>query len=610
MGLRRSLTLHWFPAFVLALLLGTAGVATAVATVRSRDDDRRRAAAEALAARAAELDADTTLALSVLALPEAVAGTPQDRAAATRGVLTNVHMVDGDDAADDDDLAVLFERARDEGSVQLSDALVAAAPVYREGEPATTVAERRDAIDGFVVATFDLDVDGVTLMPGGVHEEQSGTVSVPLDIAGREWTVEAPVEKASRTPAVVIITLALALGAGVVFAARRARQEVAATAAEADERVRQLRLVGDAGTLLQRSLDLAEVLPALAVLLSDQLDLAGTSILVADERGRLVEVFAMGRRPATVPRSVAELRRTPTELAAGSEGVLALERGGRTVGAVAVLPKRHMDEGELRTTAAVAELTGSAIANAQAFERELASARQLLELDHLKTEFLSTVSHELRTPVAAIVGFSSLLRDRDDQLDAERRADLLTRIVRNAESLSTLVNGLLDFARVERRSLQLEAASHDLSALVRDVVEQTETLFEQHTLMVDAPDGVMAAVDPYAIERIVSNLLTNAAKYSPPGTRIDLLVAHQGGHAVIEVLDHGPGIPAEERARVFSRFYRGNHETARGTRGAGVGLAVVKELAERLGGSVEASEAPSGGARLVVRFPIPTTVPA
>ena len=114
---------------------------------------------------------------------------------------------------------------------------------------------------------------------------------------------------------------------------------------------------------------------------------------------------------------------------------------------------------------------------------------------------------------------------------------------------------------------------------------------------------MIAFTDPDAVERILGNFLSNAAKYSPPGTTITVAVEPSGSRALLAVSDQGPGIPADERTRVFTRFYRSETEATHRTRGAGIGLAIVKEFADRLNASVAVESAAGGGARFVALFP-------
>jgi len=220
----------------------------------------------------------------------------------------------------------------------------------------------------------------------------------------------------------------------------------------------------------------------------------------------------------------------------------------------------------------------------------------------MRTEFLGTASHELRTPATAIEGFAQVLDDGWDDLPEDQRHDLVHRIARNAGSLSQLLEQLLTFTRMERHSLVVELATHDLDEIVRRVIELSTPLLEHHAVVLRSEGRAPALVDPVAVERVLLNLLTNASKYSPPATDIEVDVEQAGERVVLRVTDHGPGIPLEERHLIFERFYRGGSQHALRTRGAGIGLAVVKELVERLGATIEVTEAPAGGSCFTVSF--------
>jgi len=169
--------------------------------------------------------------------------------------------------------------------------------------------------------------------------------------------------------------------------------------------------------------------------------------------------------------------------------------------------------------------------------------------------------------------------------------------------LKRLVDDLLDFARLERHALTVAPQIVSLSELAQQTVEQLASLLEQHHLTLDIQPNVIAFTDPEAVERIVGNFLSNAAKYSPPGSTITVTVEPSGARALLAVSDEGPGIPADERTRVFTRFYRSETEATHRTRGAGIGLAIVKEFADRLNAVVLVESVEGGGARFVALFP-------
>jgi len=233
---------------------------------------------------------------------------------------------------------------------------------------------------------------------------------------------------------------------------------------------------------------------------------------------------------------------------------------------------------------------------------ERATAR-LYETDRLKTTFLRTVSHELRTPLTAITGFSDMVVRHWDALDDSRRLDFLERIRRNSRVLHTLIEEILDLTRLDREGPLPARDPVPVSQLVSEVVDDLTVMLDKHTVRLDLDPDVSTVADSLALSRVVSNLLVNAARYAPEGTVVDVDVFALDECAVIVVADQGPGIPPEERRFVFERFYRGEHDEVLRTHGAGIGLAVVKELTERMGGRVELDDADGGGARFSVYLP-------
>ena len=242
-------------------------------------------------------------------------------------------------------------------------------------------------------------------------------------------------------------------------------------------------------------------------------------------------------------------------------------------------------------------------------EQELAAANhmlgqaneQLQEAVRARTVFLSVVSHELQTPLTSINGLSQLL-SQGAASDLET-SDFARRIARNAHTLSVVVDQLVDFTRLEREAIQLSPRPIDLGALVGLGVDQLRTFLSEHDLDLDLEPDVTVQADPEAVTRILNNLLSNAVKFSPPGSVVEVRVMGRDGVGELLVGDRGPGIPDAERPHLFEPFFRGSRALTFGTPGTGVGLAVVKELAERMGGSVAVANRDGGGARFTVALP-------
>ncbi|HVE24955.1 MAG TPA: sensor histidine kinase, partial [Sporichthya sp.] len=237
------------------------------------------------------------------------------------------------------------------------------------------------------------------------------------------------------------------------------------------------------------------------------------------------------------------------------------------------------------------------------------SARRLRELDHMKTVFLATASHELRTPVAVITGFSELLYNRAESASHEEVREFAHTIRSNAQQLDALTEELLDLTHIDLAGAPEPDAVIDLAAVVERALESHPHLTSDHELRLDLPaDPVSVKGSEKALERILANLVGNAAKYSPAATRITVSVRRERDGIRLLVDDEGPGVPPELREQIFTRFFRGTGDAVTRTRGTGVGLAIVSEYAAKMGAKVTVDSAPGGGARFQVCFPLTAEV--
>ena len=490
------------------------------------------------------------------------------------------------------------------------------APMYAADAPPDTLGERRDAIAGFAVATLDLGAMAAQHLPEGqgarvtIGERTfTGGAGPPrrdvgqrVDLYGYVLDIraggvdEVPVSGLAVAFAVAGVVVAAGVAARILVVRGRLRHQ--------DEDLArgetQAQLIAEVAPIVQQSLDLADVLPAIAVQLRDHFGLAGIQLASGTGTAAEVEVFGLGARP--VPTSIPTLT-PPSTVAAGESLSLALQRGGRSVARLDLVAGRALGEEELRSLRVLSELVTAAVVNANLYAAQQDAVRRLRDLDALKTVFLSTASHELRTPATAIGGFASLLEQRWDAFPEERRQEMVSRIAANARSLGAVVEDLLDFSLLDRREQPLPTTPTDLGGLATGVVDRLSTLFADHELAVDVVPTEAVVGEQNALERVVTNLLTNAAKFSPTGTTITVGVEPAPDGARLVVSDQGPGVPEEDRARIFTRFYRGTGQAVVQTRGVGIGLSVVMELVERLGGTIDVGEAPGGGARFAVWLP-------
>jgi PAS domain S-box-containing protein len=235
------------------------------------------------------------------------------------------------------------------------------------------------------------------------------------------------------------------------------------------------------------------------------------------------------------------------------------------------------------------------------------------ELDRMKTEFVSQVSHELRTPLTAIKGFTDLLLDGDAGEMNEEQEEYLQTIQSNVDRLVTLINDLLDVARIESGRVKLNVEALDLLPLVESVVATLHPLIlgKSQTLAVDVtPDLPQVNGDKDRVVQVLTNLVSNAYKYTPAGGAIRVEAARVGDLARIAVHDNGIGIAPEDLARLFSRFYRVDSSLTREIGGTGLGLSIVKSIVELHGGTVSVESTPGAGSTFAFTLPIAGIVTA
>ncbi len=237
----------------------------------------------------------------------------------------------------------------------------------------------------------------------------------------------------------------------------------------------------------------------------------------------------------------------------------------------------------------------------RALEVERKAGDRLRALDEMKNTFLHAVSHELRTPLAAVLGFALTLARTDLELSEDESKDIAGRIAANARKLDRLLTDLLDLDRLDRGIMEPARHPTDLGALVRRVVRDSE-LAAQRDIDIRA-HSVELSLDPAKVERIVENLLANAVRHTPSGTRVWVRVEPVGGGGLLTVEDDGPGVPEELRTEVFEPFRRGPDAPSHAP-GVGVGLSLVARFAALHGGRawVEGREG-GGGASFRVFLP-------
>ena len=350
------------------------------------------------------------------------------------------------------------------------------------------------------------------------------------------------------------------------------------------------------------------------------------NVAAGDEAGRTLarplhlasaDILAGGREPTAVERGrpgrwvrVVPPSRGDSGIAGRRRHVLPVRVADRAVGQLVVVRRRgtrRLGEGESRFLGVIATQL-AALAERAELQHDATEAEVLRQANELKTALLNAVSHDMRTPLASIKAAAGSLGQDDVAWTLAERSEFAASIEQQADRLDRIVRNLLDLSRMEAGALRPQRAPHDVGALIEDVLARLRARTEGHTLEVSIPDDLPpASLDYVEIDQVLSNLVENAAKYAPPDSPIGVAAREVGGMIEITVADRGPGIPAEEAARIFEPFFRVRRE---GPAGIGLGLAIAKGLVEAHGGTIAARDREGGGAEFSFTLPIERPVSA
>jgi signal transduction histidine kinase/DNA-binding response OmpR family regulator len=410
---------------------------------------------------------------------------------------------------------------------------------------------------------------------------------------------------------------------------REAEQRIALTReqaarASAEEQSSRLRVLVDIGGVLTRALDggpfETELLRLFVPLLADEAGLffpesgdgPGTSTWFRSNSERKRSTLPAGVPPPALSDAVSNVlatgRMEQVEKSPGAVTGIAVPLAGRggVYGALAMMrsrPDRPYSEADLELIEIIASRTAIVLENRKLY-------RELQDRDRRKDEFLAMLSHELRNPLGAITTAAQVLQlGTASENNVERAGGV---IARQAFQLSRMLDDLLEVSRVTTGRLQLSREGFDLKEAAARAVEalRTSGRFENHELAVRT-NRVMVEADIARTEQIITNLLVNAVKYTDPGGKIALEVGEEGEQAVVRVSDNGIGISADLLPRLFEVFVQGRQALDRAQGGLGIGLALVRKLAELQGGTVEARSAGAGqGSTFIVRLPRVLNAPA
>ncbi|KAF0864010.1 ATP-binding protein [Pseudomonas sp. LD120] len=230
---------------------------------------------------------------------------------------------------------------------------------------------------------------------------------------------------------------------------------------------------------------------------------------------------------------------------------------------------------------------------------------QRKHLEQMKSEFVSTVSHELRTPLTSIAGSLALINGEALGPVPDAMREMLLIAQSNSQRLRQLIDDLLDMDKLLAGKMSFVPQRLDLDSFLTDCATSHQGFARQHDVQIDYAGGIVTSVmaDPVRLQQVLSNLLSNALKFSPAGSRVLLSAQALGGHVRVSVADQGPGVPADFVDRLFEKFSQADASDRRQKGGTGLGLAISKELMERMGGAIGFHPRPEGGAVFWIDLP-------
>jgi len=275
-----------------------------------------------------------------------------------------------------------------------------------------------------------------------------------------------------------------------------------------------------------------------------------------------------------------------------------LEKGQPAHKIVQLLQAFYPDRYAETSAAVPDDLIGAGLGSAEAAMEDLDLKVEKAERD---SETMSALAHELMTPVTVVQGFAETLADRAGSLDAKTIEEWALTIARNASNMASIIRSFRETAQLESGEADLDIESVELVQAVAETVSDLSAMTTGREIILDAPAPLEVAADRVKVRQILTNLISNAVKFSPPGTPIEISILAGTFYAEICVRDHGRGIAADRVGSLFQRFARLDAPEP----GSGLGLYICRRLARAHGGDVVYREVEGGGARFCVRLPLP-----
>jgi K+-sensing histidine kinase KdpD len=264
------------------------------------------------------------------------------------------------------------------------------------------------------------------------------------------------------------------------------------------------------------------------------------------------------------------------------------------------------DFADLTVFVVVAVLTSRLADGVRRQAREIAEARVRVRDEALREALLNSVSHDLQTPLASILGSATVLETLEERAGPQVRRELAATIREEAERLASYIGNVLDLSRIRGGHVSPRLEVVELADIVNGALRRKERPLAGRELRLELPAGLpMLRLDLFLMEHAVANVLDNAAKFSPPGSTVEIRARASQTEVCLEIADSGQGIRAEDLPRVFDAFYRGRQADGRPSAGSGLGLAICRAFVEANGGRVGVTSDGEGrGARVEIRLPL------
>lgn len=436
--------------------------------------------------------------------------------------------------------------------------------------------------------------------------------AIAMSVASYSYYFVPPVFAFAMIESQYVITLGVMVALGLVISelTSRLRNELDASQLQERRTAQLYRMTREFGQLSG-----AERLVEAAGRAAAETFDGDAAIFLLNEAGNLSLRYggdgAMGGDSQSLARAQAALGRASQPSRSGAETTgpatfVTMKGAKRLIGALGVQPRqagRFRDAEELRMLEACANLVALSLERDQLMVESHAAQTQV-ETEQLRNSLLTSISHDLRTPLATIAVTTQGLIDEGGESRISEKQEVLETIVDETRQLGRQVDNLLDWGRLNSTPTPLARDWQVLDELVGVALFRLRRELATHDVRIDLPvDFPLLWIADDLMVQVLVNLLTNAARYTPAGSRIEISARVAGDRQEIVIADSGPGIPPEKEEAIFEKFVRGADKVADGRRGLGLGLSICRSIVAAHGGTIRAKNRPAGGAEFVISLP-------